>query len=231
MIPFRTLAETRTPDGSRLNLHEHDGEFFIKLDGRQLMSTTSTSSELLLAQESCADLARHDNPRVLIGGLGLGFSLKRVLELSGPCAQVEVAELLPEVVLWNREFLRAVNGALLDDPRVKVIIADVFPVIARSAKAAYAAILLDVDNGPTSFVQKDNSRLYDRRGLRMIYRALIPGGRVAFWSAVDEPDFPANLKRAGFKVEVFPAKPHERSKQSPHRIYVAQRPQSRGVEG
>ena len=96
------------------------------------MSTTSTSSELLLAKESCAGLARQNNPRVLIGGLGLGFSLKRVLELSGPGAVVEVAELLPEVAAWNREFLRAVNGTLLDDPRVKVIIADVFAVIARS---------------------------------------------------------------------------------------------------
>jgi len=227
VIPFRTLAETRTPDGSRLTLHEHDGEFFMKLDGRQLMSTTSTSSELMLAQESCADLARQDkNPRVLIGGLGLGFSLKRVLELSGPRAVVEVAELLPEVVAWNREFLRPVNGALLDDARVKVIIADVFAVIARSPNATYAAILLDVDNGPTSFVQKDNSRLYDRRGLKSIRRALAPGGRVAFWSAVEELDFPADLTRAGFRVEVFPAKPHDRSKQSPHRIYVAQRPLS-----
>jgi spermidine synthase len=222
VIPFRTLAETRTPDGSRLTLHEHDGEFFMKLDGRQLMSTTSTSSELLLAQESCADLARQNNPRVLIGGLGLGFSLKRVLELSGPGALVEVAELLPEVVAWNREFLRPINGTLLDDPRVKIIIADVFAVIARAA-GAYAAILLDVDNGPTSFVQTKNSRLYNRRGLGMIYRALIPGGRVAFWSAVDEPDFPTTLARAGFIIESFPAKPHDRSRQSPHRIYVAQR--------
>ena len=224
MIPFRTLAETRTPEGSRLTLHEHDGEFFMKLDGRQLMSTTSTSSELMLAQESCFDLARQNNPKVLIGGLGLGFSLKRVLELSGPRAQIEVAELLPEVVTWNRELLRSVNGTLLDDARVKVTIADVFAIIARSPNSAYAAILLDVDNGPTSFVQRNNSRLYDRRGLKSIRRALAPGGRVAFWSAVDEPDFPGDLTRAGFRVEVFPAKPHDRSKQSPHRIYVAQRP-------
>ncbi len=228
MIPFRTLAETRTPDGSRLTLHEHDGEIFLKLDGRQLMSTTSTTSELLLAQTSCADLARQDNPRILIGGLGLGFSLQRVLELSGPGAVVEVAELLPEVATWNREFLRAVNGTLLDDPRVKVIIADVFAVIARSPNKAYAAILLDVDNGPTSFVQTKNSRLYDRHGLKLIYRALAAGGRAAFWAAVDEPDFPTTLTRVGFRVEVFPAKPHERSKQSPHRIYVAQRPEVSG---
>jgi spermidine synthase len=224
--PFRTLAETRTPDGSRFTLHEHDGEYFMKLNGRQLMSTTSTTSELLLAQEACADLAQRDNPRVLIGGLGLGFSLKRVLALVGARALVEVAELLPEVVAWNRQFLRPINGALLDDARVEVLVADVFAVIRRSPHAGYDAILLDVDNGPTSYVQTKNSRIYNRRGLGLIYRALKPGGRVAFWSAVDEPGFPPSLGRAGFNVETFPAKPHDRSKQSPHRIYVAQRPET-----
>lgn len=224
MKPFRTLAETRTPDGSRFTLHEHDGEYFMKLNGRQLMSTSSTASELLLAQESCAGLSRNPNPRVLIGGLGLGFTLKRVLELAGPRATVQVAELLAEVVAWNRDFLRGVNGLLLDDARVEVLVADVFAVIRRSGINRYDAILLDVDNGPTSFVQSKNSRLYNRRGLGLIWRALQPGGRVAFWSAVDEPEFPGGLARAGFNIEVFPAKPHDRARQSPHRIYVAERP-------
>jgi spermidine synthase len=223
MKPFRTLAETHTPDGSRFTLHEHDGEFFMKLNGRQLMSTSSTTSELLLAQKSCADLSRQDQPRVLIGGLGLGFSLKRVLELVGPSAHVEVAELLEEVVAWNREFLREVNGTLLDDSRVEVLVADVFSVIRRCNSGCYDAILLDVDNGPTSFVQPKNARLYDRRGFGFIWRALKPGGRAAFWSAVDEPEFRQRLVRAGFNVEVFPAQPHDRSRQSPHRIYVAER--------
>jgi len=105
MKPFRTLAETHTPDGSRFTLHEHDGEYFMKLNGRQLMSTSSTASELLLAQKSCALLSRHGHPRVLIGGLGLGFSLRRALELVGPRGTVQVAELLGEVVAWNRDFL------------------------------------------------------------------------------------------------------------------------------
>ena len=118
MKPFRNLAQTRTPDGSQFTLHEHDGEFFLKLNGRQLMSTTSTTSELLLAQLPCQRLRGQAGSRVLIGGLGLGYSLRRVLELVGPGATVQVAELLPEVVAWNREFLGAVNGALLDDPRV-----------------------------------------------------------------------------------------------------------------
>lgn len=228
MKPFRTLAETRTPDGSRFTLHEHDGEYFMKLNGRQLMSTSSIASELLLAEKSCANLAEIARPRVLIGGLGLGFSLKRVLELVGPRANVQVAELLPEVVAWNREFLRTVNGLLLEDVRVEVLVADVFAVIRRSNHAPYDAILLDVDNGPTSFVQSKNSRIYNRRGLWLISRALKPGGRVAFWSAVDEPEFPPSLARAGFNVETFPAKPHDRSKQSPHRIYVAERSATTG---
>src|SRR5438045_936815 len=134
----------------------------MKLNGRQLMSTSSTSSELLLAQKSCENLSRAQNVRVLIGGLGLGFSLRRVIELVGPEAKVEVAELIPEVVAWNREFLGPVNGALLNDARVEVLEADVFAVIRRSNPARYDAILLDVDNGPTSFVQSRNSRIYNR---------------------------------------------------------------------
>ncbi|MHA3772606.1 spermine/spermidine synthase domain-containing protein [Verrucomicrobiota bacterium sgz303538] len=222
MKPFRTLAQTRTPDGSQFTLHEHDGEYFLKLNGRQLMSTTATTSELLLAELPCQGLAHHSNVCVLIGGLGLGFSLQRVLELAGPRAIVQVAELLPEVVTWNREFLREVNGMLLDDPRVKVITGDVFEVIRRAPKASYDAILLDVDNGPTSFVQAKNSRLYDRHGFGLISRALKPGGRVAFWSACEEPAFLRSLSGAGFKAQAFPAKAHERAKRAAHVIYMAE---------
>ncbi len=224
MKPFRNLAEVRTPDGSRLSLHEHDGEYFMKLNSRQLMSSTSTTSEILLADKACLQLARRPERRVLIGGLGLGFSLKRVLELIGKIGVVQVAELLPEVVAWNRDLLGGLNGGLLNDKRVEVLIADVFAVIRRAAKDSYDAILLDVDNGPTSFVQKKNSRLYDWRGLKLISHALKPGGRVAFWSAEPEPGFPEELSRAGFTTEEYPAKAHERAKRFAHMIYVGERP-------
>lgn len=221
MIPFRNLAEARTPEGSRLSLHEHDGDYFIKLDGRQLMSSTSTTSELLLADVACQHLAHEANARVLIGGLGLGFSLKRVLQMVGQDASVQVAELVPEVVAWNHELLAPVNGKLLDDPRVEVIVGDVFALLRRGQP--YDAILLDVDNGPTSFVQSKNRRIYNRRGLGVIMKALNPGGRVAFWSAEPEPAFRDTLRRAGFDAEEVPAKAHVRAKRFAHMIYVGER--------
>jgi spermidine synthase len=221
VIPFRNLAEAKTPDGSRLTLHEHDGDYFIKLNGRQLMSSTSTSSELLLAERGCAHLAHHLSPRVLIGGLGLGFTLERVLKAIGPNGVAQVAELIPDVVTWNREFLEEVNGGLLDDPRVEVKVGDVFALLrAPTARSSYDAILLDVDNGPTSFVQPKNSRIYSRRGLGVIHTALRPGGRVAFWSAEAEPVFVQSLQRAGFDTESIPAKANEHAKRFAHMIYV-----------
>lgn len=223
MKPFRTLAETRTPDGSRFSLHEHDGEFFMKLDGRQLMGSNSTVSEVLLADLACAFRVPRPAPRVLIGGLGLGFSLRRTLELVGPGAAVEVAELLPEVVAWNRELLRGLNGALLDDPRVQVFAGDVFDCLQGAGAGRYDAILLDVDNGPTSFVQPQNARIYARKGFSLIRHTLKPGGCVAFWSAERENAFPASLGRAGFRVEEVPAKAHERARRFAHTIYVGER--------
>lgn len=220
MKPFRTLGKVRTPDGSQLTLHEHDGQFHLKLAGRQLMSTTSTLSERLLAELGCEALPVGTHPRILIGGLGIGFTLKHVLELAGKSAAVHVAELIPEVVAWNREFLGAVNGVLLDDKRVEVFVEDVFDVIRRGGNAKYDAILLDVDNGPTSFVQTKNSRIYDPRGFELIARALKSGGRVAFWSAVEERGFFRDLSRAGFKVSAHESKAHERAKRSEHWIYV-----------
>src|SRR5205814_9046801 len=119
MKRFRTLAETRVPAGARFTLHGHDGEHFLKLNGRQLMSTTSTTSEILLAKLACENLSRHPHPRVLIGGLGLGFSLKAVLSIVGKKAEVHVAELLPGESECNRQFRMRGNGELLNDRRVK----------------------------------------------------------------------------------------------------------------
>jgi hypothetical protein len=221
--PFEILAEVASPDGSRIRLHRHDGEFYIKHNGRNLMSTIATVSELLLADIGCRHLRNLSKPRVLIGGLGLGYTLKRVLEIVGPAAVVHVSELLPEIVQWNRDFLQSVNGPLLADPRVKVIIKDVFEVI-RGAKGehAYDSILLDTDHTPSSWVQSKNARLYERAGFNSVARALRPNGLVAYWSAGAEPEFVQNLGRAGFRVQTYEAKAHATAKRAVHRIYLGQ---------
>ena len=227
MKPFENLAETRTPNGSRFSLHRHDGEYFLKQDGKQLMSSTSTTSELVLADLACVFPGGDAARKVLIGGLGLGFSLKRVLELAGPKWHVEVAELLPEVVAWNRELLGDLNGPLLNDPRVAVLVADVFECIRDARAESYDAILLDVDNGPTSMVQPQNARLYKRSGFELLRQSLRPGGRAAFWSAEREQLFQRHLERAGFKVSEVASKAHPRAKRAAHYIYVAERSEGR----
>lgn len=224
MKAFLTLATTRTPDGSTLTLQEHDGDTFLKLDGRQLMSSAASSSEILLAEIACAFRPALARPRILIGGLGLGFTLGRVLDLVGPQATVHVAEYIPEVVTWNRELLGPGNKALLEDPRVSVLVGDVARIIGQATGRAdrYDAILLDVDNGPVAMVATKNQRLYDRSGIAAIARALTPGGRAAIWSADEDRPFLERLEQAGFHVRVFEAKSHPRAKRAAHRIYLAE---------
>ncbi len=221
MKPFLTLAQTRTPQGADLTLHAHDGNYYLRVNRQPLMGTNASESEKMLAQLACERLSEKTEARVLIGGLGFGFTLRRVLELTGRNADVQVAELLPEVVAWNREFLGAVNGVLLDDPRVQVFVEDVFQIIARAPAAHYDAILLDVDNGPVAMVQDGNERLYQARGFAAIQRALKPGGRVTFWSASKDRDFERRLGKAGFTVEAVATKAYEQAKRSAHTIFVA----------
>lgn len=217
----RTLATCKTPDGSALTLHEHDGHFFLKVAGLQLMSTTASSSEEQMAELSCVHLP--PRPRILIGGLGFGFTLRRVLELTHPDARVEVAELLPEVVAWNREFLHQVNGALLDDPRVTIHLRDVYDLIDRCGKDRFHAILLDVDNGPDPFVQRGNERLYAKPGILRIHNALHPGGRVIFWSAHPDKSFARSLEKHFKHVECIGAKAYPKAKRFTHTLFVADR--------
>jgi spermidine synthase len=216
----RTLATCTTPEGARLTLHEHDGHHFLKVDGLQLMSTTASSSEQQMAEIACAKLG--PTPRILIGGLGFGFTLKCALALTGPGAVVEVAELLPEVIAWNREFLADVNGMQLDDPRVKIHVGDVYDLIDRGA-SAYDAILLDVDNGPDPFVQRQNARLYEAPGISRIHRALRPGGRVIFWSAHPDKSFAKSLEKTFPEVECISAKAYPQAKRFTHTLFVADR--------
>lgn len=225
MKPTTKVAETTAPDGGTFRLLEHDGEYYLYLDERQVMSTKLTHSELMLADTGCAFRKPRKNPRVLIGGLGLGFSLRRCLEITGENAVIEVAELLPEVVRWNRECLNGLNDSIMADPRTKIIEGDVFACIREAAEkgSSYDAILLDVDDGPTSLIQPQNSQLYGRDGMQLIRRALNSHGRAAFWAATDEPLMVRHLQKAGFRAEEIPVAAHPRAKRPRHRIYVAER--------
>ena len=214
-----TLASCRTPDGALMVLQEHDGQHYLKIDGVQLMSTTASYSEQQMAELACAALPA--KPRILIGGLGFGYTLRRVLELSPADAAVEVAELLQEVIDWNREFLKDVNGLLVDDPRVGVHRLDVHELL--SGKNRYHAILLDVDNSPDPLVQKGNARLYNRGGLALIKGALYPEGRVVFWSANRDKHFAESLGRVFKNVECVGAKAYPQAKKFTHTLFVADR--------
>ena len=168
MKPNRKLAETTTPDGGRLVLYEHDGAYCIRLNGQDLMHSSVTASELRLGELAAETLSGQPESLALLGGLGLGFTLKSLLAKGGPGAKVQVAELIPQIVDWNRNLLAHLNGALLDDPRVEVLLRDVWTVIAGAEPARYDALVLDIDNGPTAMVQKQNARLYSSKGLLQI---------------------------------------------------------------
>jgi spermidine synthase len=224
MKPYRQLAETRTPDGTVFSLHEHDSQFYLKNDGHDLMSTALNYSEQLLADIGCDFATKPTQPRILIGGLGLGYSLKRVLELVGRPATVEVAELMPELVEWNRTFLVEHNGPLLEDERTEIYHGDLFNCLSNGKKNTYDALLLDIDNTPDDLITAENARLYTPGFLATIRKSLTPGGCVAYWLSEPAPRFKKSLSKARFEVEEFAAKPHEKSKRARHCIYIA-RPQ------
>ena len=225
MKPTTRVAETTAPDGAQFVLLKHDGEFLLYMDDRQIMTTTLTHSELLLADIGCAFKKPRKAPRILIGGLGLGYSLRRALEISGPRAKVVVAELLPEIVRWNHQLLDGLNDEILADPRTEIVQQDVFKLINRAAQKGpkFDAILLDVDDGPTSLIQPQNLQLYGSDGLDLLKNALTPGGRAAIWAAVEEPKLLKALGRAGFRTEEIACAKHVRAKRQNHRIYLAER--------
>jgi len=221
MKPHIKLAETTTPDGKRLTLHQHDGDFSLRIDGRDLMHSSVSASELHLGELAVEQIAGPGKARVLIGGLGMGFTLKSVLAGAGPQVEVIVAELIPEVVEWNRSHLRTLNGALLDDPRVTLRIDNVCALLGKAPPGYYDAILLDIDNGPTAMVQAGNAKLYDQKGIRRIIKALKVGGRAAIWSASVDQGFARRLKKESVKVEAIAARLHANSRRSTYTIYVA----------
>ncbi len=221
MIRLELLDTAPIPgDSGELGLYKHGEDFVIKVVGGQdLMSTRTHGSADALADIPCVEIAGRKRARVLIGGLGLGFTLATALRHLGPDAEVVVAELVPGVVEWNRGPAGGPSGNPLQDERVSVREVDV-AVLLREEVRAFDAILLDVDNGPEGLTQEDNDWLYSRAGLNTTYRALRPGGVLAVWSAGSDPAFTKRLQRAGFEAEEVVVRAH-RGKGSRHVIWVA----------
>lgn len=220
MKPRLRIAEARTPDGKLLELYEHDGNHDIVVDRRPLMSSRKHQSEEDLATLVCRDLP--PGARVLIGGLGLGFTLRAALDVLPSDAHVIQVELIPEVVAWNETHMGAHADHPLRDSRVEVVVDDVRRVISRH-RGALHAVMLDVDNGPDPMVTEDNAWLYAKDGLRAIHRALVPGGRVAVWSAADDTSFPRLLRRCGFDAQRHLSSARPGGKGGRHFIFVGER--------
>lgn len=219
MKPTERLGTATAPDGTVLVLYRHDGAYSIRVDGVELMSTRRHLSEDRLAEVAC-DAVRPDvDACVLIGGLGLGFTLRAALRVLPRDARVLVVELVAGVVAWNRTPEYGLAAEALADPRVTLQEADVADVLAVSP-AAFDAIMLDVDNGAESFTTAGNARLYRADGIRTAMRALRPGGRLAYWSATADPAFEATLRRVGLTVDVERARPHPGAG-GWHYLYVA----------
>jgi spermidine synthase len=207
MKPTRLLGRAAAPDGTPITLHEHDGTLSIRAGGSELMSTRQHHSEERLAELACAGLRERPRVAVLIGGLGLGFTLRATLGHVAADATVVVAELVPEVIAWNRDPAFGLAADVIDDPRVEIVAGDVADVLAGS-RGRFDCVMLDVDNGARGLTAAANDGLYLAAGLGVARAALKPRGRLAVWSAGADPRFAARMEEAGFAVEVVKARTH-----------------------
>jgi len=201
MIPWVQLDTASVPDdGGQLRLMQRGAEFSIMAGATELMNSRLSGSEEALATLACARVDGRASPAVLIGGLGMGFTLRAALAALGPEAAVVVAELVPAVVSWARGPLSTLYGSSLEDPRTAIVEGDVATLIAAT-RSGYDAILLDVDNGPAGLTRAANDGLYGVQGLQASYVALRPGGVLAVWSSAPEAGFTRRLRAIGFDVE------------------------------
>ncbi|MBY5426867.1 spermidine synthase [Rhizobium leguminosarum] len=224
MLPWIQLDSATIPgENGELRLKQRGGEFSIMLGANELMNSRLSGSEEALATLSWDRIKSHAKPRMLIGGLGMGFTLRAALAVLPEDAGVTVAELVPSVVAWARGPMAEVFQGCLDDPRVGIHQGDVGEAI-RAGKAAYDAILLDVDNGPDGLTRKSNDRLYDFAGLRAASDALRPGGVLAVWSSGPDPDFTRRLKDSGFAVDAVNTRANGKRGGARHVIWLAVKP-------
>jgi len=224
MIPWQQLGNAQIPNnGGELKFSQRGDEFSIRLSGirGELMNSRVYHSEKVLAELGCAHLPSQPHAHVLVGGLGMGYTLASALKSVSTTSHVTVAELIPEVVTWNQGPLGQCANYPLNDPRTKVHIGDVKELLV-AGQTQFDAILMDVDNGPEGLTHKNNNWLYSEQGLQAIYNTLLPKGVLAVWSAGPDYLFSVRLKNIGFKVDtkVVRARPGKGSK---HSIFLAKK--------
>jgi spermidine synthase len=220
MKAWELLGETSAPDGTDIRLTRRDDEYVILANGKPLMSSRLHGSEEALATLGCTEARTQPHPRVLVGGLGMGFTLRAVLDVLPHDASVIVAELLPAVIEWNRGPLGTLAGYPLRDRRVRIEVSDVGFTL-RANREHFDAILLDVDNGPAAFTVGVNSGLYDNSGVAAAYAALCPGGTLAVWSAWEDRKFEQRLRFHGFTVNVVRVRARLKKGGPRHTIFLA----------
>jgi spermidine synthase len=224
MIPWTLLDSVTMPgDGEELRLYRRGGEYSIRVGSYELMNSRVHGSEEKLAEAACGRIADRLQPRLLIGGLGMGYTLAAALEALPGGGRVTVAEVVPAVVAWNRGPLADLAGRPLEDRRVTVRTEDVALVLAAEP-VGFDAILFDVDNGPEGLSRKENDRLYALAGLQAAFRALRPGGILGVWSAGPDRPFAGRLKRTGFEVEEIRVRARGPRGGASHVIWLARRP-------
>ena len=223
MLPWNLLGTAQIPGGGELRLLRRGTEFSIKLGQNELMNSRLSGSEEALATLVCERLQGCKQPRLLIGGLGMGFTLRAALSNLNADARVVVAELVPEVVAWARGPMAEVFGDSLTNPRVSIRETDV-GLLIRAERSAYDAILLDVDNGPEGLSREANDALYNASGLATAHGTLRPGGVLAVWSSGPDPRFTQRLVKAGFDVDETKTRASRKGGGARHVIWIATRP-------
>lgn len=220
MIPRELVDTAQVPGGGELSLFRRGADYMIVLGGNELMNTRMSGSEEALATMTCTRLGKRKAPHLLVGGYGMGFTLRAALGVLPADAQVTVAELVPEIIEWARGPMADLTAGCLDDPRIRLVGGDVADLIAQG-RGRYDAILLDVDNGPEGLTRASNDKLYSGRGLRAARDALVPGGILAIWSAHRDAPFARRLADSGFAVDEVGVRARSNGKGGHHVIWFA----------
>jgi spermidine synthase len=224
MQPWVKIGSAHAADGTLLELRRRGHEYRLWAGGGDLMSSDDEGSSRALAELGCAHLVDTRKGRVLVGGLGMGYTLRAALDSTRAGVTIEVAELVPDVVAWNRGVLGDLAGRPLDDARAELVVGDVRLHIGAAPRGRYDAILLDVDNGPHAHAHVSNDGLYSVRGIARAWEALRAGGMLAVWSIRDDRRFSARLERHGFEVDLRRVEGSRKGRGRHHLVWLARRP-------